>query len=168
MVRRFTLPGDETKIITRILIFSLADEYLKCDLPFLPFVDSKISISRNNRSRNFRERQPEGPLHEDDGEGGGGAAAGRRFPRHAEGARLGRRFRRGWRRGRGQEFEVVGTGPVRPVPGFPRPRAVRPPFRQRGVLRDLSEREPRHRKRRCPLQGSPARQKGPSSEGEDL
>lgn len=55
MVRRFTLPGDETKIITRILIFSLADEYLKCDLPFLPFVDSKISISRNNRSRNFSE-----------------------------------------------------------------------------------------------------------------
>lgn len=129
------------------------------------FVLFLLLPSFDDRPINFRERQPAGPLHENDGEGRGGFATGGGFPGHAEGACPERYFRGGERAG-GQEFEVVGARPVRPVPGFARPRTVRAPFRARRVLRDLPEREPRHRKRRRSLQGAPAGQEGPSSKGE--
>lgn len=130
----------------------------------LHFTRSKI-IAQQTANFCCRKRQPEGPLHKDDRPRGRSAAARRGFPGHAEGASFQRHFRcRQWRP-RGQEFKVVGTRPVRPVPRFPRARTIRATFSERRVLRYLPERKPRHGKRRRVVQSPSARQKGPPSEG---
>lgn len=123
------------------------EESVKSQLNFINICGSAFTLIFD-RFVSRREWKFASPLHEDDGARRRGPAADRRLSGHTSGP--GRQWRV-WSDPGKQILEILREGSVRSVLGLSWARAVRAALGQRRVLRDLSERQPRHRQRRGAL-----------------